>query len=350
MAQSLPLLEAVQRQIKKWVLSRARVIGTLTSGQTIIDVDSSLRFSPGDEVAIMNADDDPDVEAGLIVVSVPSLTRIVVDQVKNYEQGNPPIGISHNWTESELYLQKMVFGQYVKGVHLGEPDVIAAYPAITISGSDKSSEWYTVRQTKEKYNVEIGVFVHDQTMENGVRFMHYLTDIIEFGLKRNIYPLVGPYRETFLIDADNNPPEDLIPGDGYCVYVEDGSNIIPGRSILIENEHYTEEHHVDSVQQVNGHWVLHLTNQISNHFKTNLPGFNTSTARPETVVVQPSRFFYNSWPSSVKYGNIHKGTLLKAASISWFAEETELQGDHYPGQDPRTDKPFYGGWRDPQKY
>jgi hypothetical protein len=39
----------------------------------------------------------------------------------------------------------------------------------------------------------------------------------------------------------------------------------------------------------------------------------------------PKRFIYNSWPSDIQYGLIHKGELLKAAKINWFAEEEELQ-------------------------
>jgi hypothetical protein len=39
----------------------------------------------------------------------------------------------------------------------------------------------------------------------------------------------------------------------------------------------------------------------------------------------PTRHVFNSWPSDIQYGSIHKGELLKAAKISWFAEEEEQQ-------------------------
>ena len=30
-------------------------------------------------------------------------------------------------------------------------------------------------------------------------------------------------------------------------------------------------------------------------------------------------------PNNIEFGSIHKGELLKAAKISWFAEEEEMQ-------------------------
>ena len=54
----------------------------------------------------------------------------------------------------------------------------------------------------------------------------------------------------------------------------------------------------------------------------------------DTKVIIPHRFIFNSWPSEVTPGKIHKGTLLKAAVISFFCEETEQQ--------------IQGGFSDPQ--
>jgi hypothetical protein len=53
----------------------------------------------------------------------------------------------------------------------------------------------------------------------------------------------------------------------------------------------------------------------------------------DSTVIVPKRFIFNSWPSDVQYGTIHKGELLKAGKISWFAEEEELQ--HLRREEPR---------------
>ena len=47
--------------------------------------------------------------------------------------------------------------------------------------------------------------------------------------------------------------------------------------------------------------------------------------KDDTNIIVPSRFIFNSWPSNIEFGSIHKGELLKAARISWFAEEEEMQ-------------------------
>jgi len=52
---------------------------------------------------------------------------------------------------------------------------------------------------------------------------------------------------------------------------------------------------------------------------------NFSFDKDETSVVVPKRFIFNSWPHNIQYGTVHKGELLKASKISWFAEEEEMQ-------------------------
>jgi hypothetical protein len=45
----------------------------------------------------------------------------------------------------------------------------------------------------------------------------------------------------------------------------------------------------------------------------------------DTSIIIPHRFIFNSWPATIEYGKIHKGELLKASVIRWFAEEEEVQ-------------------------
>ena len=44
-----------------------------------------------------------------------------------------------------------------------------------------------------------------------------------------------------------------------------------------------------------------------------------------TQVIGVRRHIYNSWPHRIDYGKIFKGTMLKAATIDWFAWEEEIQ-------------------------
>ena len=65
-----------------------------------------------------------------------------------------------------------------------------------------------------------------------------------------------------------------------------------------------------------------------------VPPANPYLISENSKIIGLTRFIYNSWPADIKYGFIHKGSLLKASTISWFAKETEQQ--------------TRGGWSDPQ--
>jgi len=59
--------------------------------------------------------------------------------------------------------------------------------------------------------------------------------------------------------------------------------------------------------------------------QVNTPVCYDFTVANNSQVIRVNRFFFNSWPASIDYGKIFKGTMLKAASIDWFAWEEEIQ-------------------------
>jgi hypothetical protein len=54
---------------------------------------------------------------------------------------------------------------------------------------------------------------------------------------------------------------------------------------------------------------------------THVDGTPTYSASDSPIVILVKRFIFNSWPKQVELGKIHQGTLLKAATISWFGWE-----------------------------
>lgn len=293
------LIDAIRRLIERWVRTTTKLTVDASAGDTTLTVVSTSRFHAGDEILIKAANDEggEDTEFGLVIEEV-------VD--RNTVRLAAPLEFA--WlVADDAAIIKTLRGLYVKSFHFGEPDLIALQelPAITISGKSRHSEWYTIRATKERFELEIGVFVVDGTMEDGARFLAHICDTITAGLKQNVYPLVNDYEQTVLAAQGNY-------GDEY-IQVADSSVLACGQ-ILIENEYDSEETTVAEI-------VNATTIKLGARLTRTYPATTTK-------IIRPNRLFYNSWPADTQYGKIHKGTLLKAGVISFFAEETEIQGNN----------------------
>ena len=301
MARIVPIMEAIRRIVARWTVTEAPLIADAPVGTDIITVRTTQRFNPGDEIMIKdggpvstgNVDDN--VEIGHHVANIIDDNNIQLTEPLNFA-----------WAvNANSYAVKTLHGNFVKTIFLGEPSIIPeqSLPAITVNASTSHSEWYTTRATKEHYTIDIGVFVEDSTDENAALFHWDLTDLIVQGLKKNIYPLISDY-QLFPIT------QDIQVGDIY-IKLADTSQFLPSNIALIEDQYKMFENHVDCVVD-------------STTLKMNT-AVNAVYLAENTQIIKPNRFIFNSWPSDTKWGNIYKGSLLKSAVISYFAEEIELQ-------------------------
>jgi hypothetical protein len=291
------ILDSVRRIIYKWVNTSSRINLNVTRGDTVISVQDSRRFNPGDQVMLKNSTvyetalivDCVDTDAMLVTLTTPVL---------------------NDWTIAEnTVLIKTINEQFVQGIYIGDPDVISRFPAITVNGLSRSSEWLTLESTKERYQIEVTIYVKESTHEEGYRFLMEMTDVIQRGLKYNIMPLVSEYNLTSLA-------RDITKGD-LTIYIDNRSLLDSYRRIIIEDPFETQEV-----------WVTALYDQEDDPSQQAARlsdcafwDFNASN----TTIIVPTKHVYNSWPDNIEYGSIHKGELLKAAKISWFAEEEEMQ-------------------------
>ncbi|MCD6435533.1 MAG: hypothetical protein J7L15_04025 [Clostridiales bacterium] len=290
------ILDSVRRIVHKWVNTITPVTQNIAIGNTSIIVYNTRRFQPGDEVMLKDANV---YETGLSIKSIDSDTEITLDSA-----------ILNNWTVAQnTQLVKTINEQFVQAVYLGDPEVIPRFPAVTVNGLSRSSEWMTLESTKERYEIEIGVYVLESTLEAGYRFLMQMTDVIQKGLKQNIVPLVEDYEIVSLTN-------DISVGDVNISLNVESDIFNYYRQLIIEDEYNTQEVWVDQVYIDNpsGETRVHLADPVC---------FNLSAS--DTSVIIPRRFVFNSWPSQIEYGKIHKGSLLKASSIKWFAEEAEIQ-------------------------
>lgn len=291
------ILDSVRRIVYKWVNTSSRIQLNVTRGDTVICVQSSRRFTAGDQVMLKNS---TVYETGLIVDSVDRLAGLITLTTP----------VLNNWTIAEnTVLIKTINEQFVQGIYIGEPDVIPRFPAITVNGISRSSEWLTLESTKERYQIEVTIYVKGGTHEEGYRFCMAMTDEIQKGLKRNIMPLVSDYNLTSLT-------KDITAGD-FTIFVNDRSLLENSTRIIIEDTYETQET-----------WGISLYDSEEDPSQeavrlSECAEFDFSVS--DTTIIVPSRHVFNSWPDNIQYGSIHKGELLKAAKISWFAEEEELQ-------------------------
>lgn len=290
MGSVLPILNGVRQIVARHVVADVPITSDISPGDTVLNIKTTIRLKNGDEIIITDGENE---EHDLFIHSVIDDTHIQLTTTTRFD-----------WAVSDNVVIKRAFaGQYVKGIYLGEPDVIPTYPAITVNIVNSHSEFWTTRATKERYQIEIGIFVEGSDQESGATLLWELTDRVQLSLKKNVYPLLSDFT-TYNITADIQPTD-------YFIKVADTSVFRQGQLVLIEDTFQTVETYIDVICD-------------ATTLKLNTPtGLNYSTA--DTLLILPTRFIFNSWPADITWGKIFKGTLLKGASISWFAEEMEIQ-------------------------
>lgn len=298
----IDILESVRRTVYRWVNTTSPLTADAPFNTNVLKVASTVRFRAGDEVAIH---DGVNGEPGLKIKEVVDKNTIILES---------PIKVITGWTKaSHSMLTKTYDGQFVQAIYIGEPDVIPRYPAITILGQKRSSEWMTLETTKERYNLQIVIYAESSNHESSYRLVMQLADIIQLGLKKNIFPLVGPYSVA-------NVTSDIDGGDRF-IKVADSSVFACEDKILIENVYQSEELRIARIPDST---TIEVWPNIYNNYLVS----------DNSKIIKLNRFIYNSWPEDIDYGFQYKGSMLHAASISWFAEEQEIQTKH--------------GWSDPQ--
>jgi len=294
------ILESVSRIIRRWVSTSTPLTSNASKGDTILHVENSSRFSRGEEITIHdgNRGENPCIR----ISSIPDNASIELESP-----------IRFNWRVSDgCVVQKTYMGMFVQGVYIGEQPVIPKYPAIEIVPLSRNSQWMTFGTTREKRNFEINIYADQETKENGTRFIIRMSDIIQKGLKKNIFPLVGEY-DIIDVRADVLAEDDTIR-------VQSTSLLQTDQLVILENKYRAEELRVCSVLDSNTVQVFPLVH-------------NDYLVSEDAKIIILNRFLFNSWPSDIQFGVVSKGTLLNAAKIQWFCEEQEVQ--------------TRGGWSDP---
>ena len=180
------ILDSLRKIIYRWLNTETVFTQNVSVGATVIHVDNSMRFMPNDEIAIT---DGTEFEFPIVIKAILDETTIQLATPTNFA-----------WNSSNGYIKKSIAGQFVQGIYIGDVSTILKFPAVVINGKSKSSEWTTLESTTEKYEVSISCYVEESTQESGYRSLLRMANIIERGLKRNVFPVVRSAS-----DAPTNP-------------------------------------------------------------------------------------------------------------------------------------------------
>lgn len=286
------ILDSLRKIINRWVNTEAVLTEDVEVGDVIVKVRNALRFREGDEVMLTNG---TQYEHPLYVNHVTDETTVELSSPAKFA-----------WSVSSgSMLKKSIAGKLVQGIYLGDPNTIPRFPAVTVVGESKNSQWNTLESTNETYEVSISCYIEDSTLEDGYRALMRLTNLIETGLKRNMFPLVGEKSHVDLIQP-------IASGDLY-LKVNSTDKIKSGQMLILEDQFAAENVIVKSI-------LDETTIELRQAAYYNYALAND----PRAIVV--SRFLYKCWPKSISYGFVHKDTLLKASKISWTGEEIQMHG------------------------
>lgn len=287
------VLDSLRRIITRWTVTETLLLSDTNIGDTILTVDNTKRFIAGDEIMIKNSTKG---ELGLIVSSIIDETHLSVTTPVKFQ-----------WYTSELAsIRKTFYKNSIQSVYLGDPENIPKFPAVTINANSLDLEPFTLDSWKQTYNIDITVYVQSSNQEDTYRFLMKTTESIRQGLRDNFFPLVGPYNSTYIT-------QNIVSGDTF-IKVTDSSIFSNGVRVLIEDIYKSEEHTIKSIPD-------------STTIETFIPICHNFDITNNLIAIQPSRFFYSSYPTNTQFGTIFKGTLLKASKITWQAYEEVLGSD-----------------------
>lgn len=302
--------KAIKRIIEKYIISDTPLIQDGHIGDDTLHIQSARRYRTGDSIAIH----DQALASSKVSDTQFNSIKCIIDN--NTITLNKPLNI--NFPSATSLIQKTVktdegnSESIIEAVYTGDPDVIPKYPAITVEAKSEDIEWLTLESISTKRSIDITIYVTAADFQHQRELMMVYVDRIKSSLFRSLYPLVKPYYQTTLA-------EDLNVGDTIFKLTDQNFLLFGGLYIFFES---VNDLRSGSARRYFGNGVYELMYPLDTKF------FAGDT------LIRPGRHMYNALPTSVQYGTVSKGTMLKAARISYFVtEETVI---HSPYLDPMT--------------
>lgn len=282
------LLKALKSVIERKVVNIQTIRSNVSAGDTTIPVKSAKRFEPCAEIIFYrDGEDDGEIHT--------------IDSIVDYHTITLAEPLLEDYSTTNTHVQNLVQGNWMHAIYIGDPPVIPQFPAITIYGNSRNSEWLTLESLTEQYDVSISVYIQTEFYDQGYEYVLNLTKEIENALYFSMYPLSEPYFTTVLT-------EDVADTD-TIIRVEDDDLNRQFLWFFLENDKYTR--HVSPLEY-KGNGVIELRAPVGAAFSAG------------DSVIYPGRHFYDTRPQSTEYGSVVKNSLLWGSRISYFAKQERL--------------------------
>ncbi len=290
---ALAIQKAIRKTISRYVLNERALTVAASEGDVQLSITSSRRFVLGDKIALIDLTTG-DAEI-LEICVIPDTQTIEVDTglLADY-----PITDEGTVVRKVLGLESGLEA-FIQSIYLGDPEVISHYPAITIDIKSRDSEWFTLESTKERYNIDISIYVEAADYEAQYEAMHRWSNAIEQALFRQMYPLIEPFNSTTLAQA-------VEPDDILIQVTDDETFRCTGNWVWFESVDHLRFSRLTAYL---GNGVYRLGRPVGQSFAVG------------DLVITPKRWVFNMVPPTTQYGTVNKGTMLKAAVINVQLDE-----------------------------
>lgn len=284
------ILDGLARIINRWCKTSTPLIANTSIGNEYISVYTARRFEKGDQIIIRDSQGKGE-------------SPLYIDEVIDNQTIRLTEPVKFLWDINHSpVIEKTFYQTFLQKTYIGEPLNIPKFPAIVIKAITSSSEFIALRTTKEEYKVQITIYVEHSDQEDAYRWQMKMAKTIQNGLKSNIHPLIGPFTTSGLV-------ANAFAGDFFIKVASTANFYSPGVCFLEDPWSYQEV----SIKSIIDDNTIELFHPLVYDFNT--------TYNP--ILILADRWIYNSWPNTITHGVVFKGTSLKAASIDWFAQETE---------------------------
>lgn len=284
------ILNSAKSIVNKWLRTQTPLTADASPGDDTLSILTARRFRRGDQIVVRNSQDKAEFNTVADILDCGTI-----------KLASP---LSWLWSSSDCMVDKTWKYQFLQGVYLGDVVNIPKYPAVVIEAESRTSDWLTLGSTTETYNVKFRIYTDDAWQESGYLWNKRMADALQEGLKRNFYPLVAPYNVVALT-------QDALAGDKFLKVADTSELWFPARGFLEDPFHFNEI----SIKKIVDSTTVELAEPLCDNY----------VVEYNPILIFSTRLIYNSWPSTVRYGTVYKGTFLKSSEIDWFVEEQEIQ-------------------------
>jgi hypothetical protein len=292
-------MERIALALRDLLISHIAATQALTAdalaGSTTLKVADTSKFRVDDEIFMMQ---------GTSAIMAEN-SRLVIQAVTDYQtlELNAPLA-NDFLVANTSFVQKAINYQILKTVYIGDLPSQPIFPSITISPMSEDNEWLTLRGTTHDYKFQIRAYVLADNYETTNLYLPKLARYIREILIDHIHPLV---------DATYFPLQMDISAGATVVTIANTSKWNASSIAFLRDRAPRPSSEENSIATVLDSTHLELRGPTQ---------FDYLVARGAEIILL-NRFLYDTRPSGIQMGFSPQkgGTMLKAASIDYFAKE-----------------------------